>query len=711
MNRDGFLLGFLATGGQVLLLRELVASFGGSELLIGIALSGWLLWVAAGAWWGGRRRIAPGLLFVVGVFLLPLTLIATRLAPLVITDVVGEMIPLSTAFAISILMAAPVGLISGCLFPVIAQKGDRSTDSVVSVYLHEGLGAFAAGIIIVLLVGNLSSNLGTSLAVGVIVLVGLSFRAGKFRRPIALIAVLLLVVGGWFGGGNWLDNMLDRARYPGYAIEQSFDTHYGHQTVLSREGSLVLLTDNSVEAGYPDLEAAENLFIPPLIYRPGAKAVLYIGRTEFGVAQLAGGFPDIRFVAVDPRTQLSDELDRLIRTDSPFVRVSNDPTSFLSAAIPDQLFDIIILNPGSFDSYRNSRFVTAGFLKLARRHLSEDGVFFLPTSCDTDRYVTADARELLSIIYHTLADSFDSVIAWPGTRTLLLASDGTGLRLPLDTMIARSDQLPYKAEFISDAYLADRLGEIKVARLRAALTGGDVSNSIARPILATIQSWYRAKASTTDRQLLGWFVRAPYWLVAIPVLILLFFWRTTVRWKGRDRFGLFLYFVAGLVSLSLELIAFYTYQSSVGSLYSEIAVLIGTFMLGLALGTYASSHTTRPGIGRLSLATILAACLMFMFTWNLIDHRLALVYHVLFLFVVALATGSLFVAATRRYFADRKSRNRGTGYACELVGSAIGALLTTTILLPVIGLQWLLVSIAVQLVCALVGLWLASLRT
>ena len=50
MNRDGFLLGFLATATQVLLLRELVAAFGGSELFVGTALFGWLLWVAAGAW-------------------------------------------------------------------------------------------------------------------------------------------------------------------------------------------------------------------------------------------------------------------------------------------------------------------------------------------------------------------------------------------------------------------------------------------------------------------------------------------------------------------------------------------------------------------------------------------------------------------------------------------------------------------------------------
>ena len=83
-----------------------------------------------------------------------------------------------------------------------------------------------------------------------------------------------------------------------------------------------------------------------------------------------------------------------------------------------------------------------------------------------------------------------------------------------------------------------------------------------------------------------------------------------------------------------------------------------------------------------------------------------LVYHLLFLFVTALATGGLFVAATNRYYYGRSFRTRGLGYAAELAGSAIGALTAITILLPILGLIWLLIAvtvlIGVTLVCSLI---------
>jgi hypothetical protein len=134
-----------------------------------------------------------------------------------------------------------------------------------------------------------------------------------------------------------------------------------------------------------------------------------------------------------------------------------------------------------------------------------------------------------------------------------------------------------------------------------------------------------------------------------------------------------------------------------------MAVLIGTFMLGLALGTYFANCTSGFSIGGLSILTLAAAAVLFGLTWQLIDYRLALIYHALFLLVVALATGSLFVAATRRYYTSDLNENRGFGYAAELAGSAVGALLTTTVLLPVIGVNWLLFALVIICSLALVG--------
>ena len=49
-------IGFTATIAQIVLMRELVATFYGNELLFGLVLMAWLAWGAVGAW--GLARLA-----------------------------------------------------------------------------------------------------------------------------------------------------------------------------------------------------------------------------------------------------------------------------------------------------------------------------------------------------------------------------------------------------------------------------------------------------------------------------------------------------------------------------------------------------------------------------------------------------------------------------------------------------------------------------
>jgi spermidine synthase len=189
----------------------------------------------------------------------------------------------------------------------------------------------------------------------------------------------------------------------------------------------------------------------------------------------------------------------------------------------------------------------------------------------------------------------------------------------------------------------------------------------------------------------------------VSLLILIFFFVSVSLRKRRRYFGLFLYFIAGIVSLSAELISFYLYQSLAGSLYSEIAVLIAVFMLGLALGTYYSCRINKENLEYPALLLLLTAMVVFFATYDIISTGVLLFYHVCFLFTTALATGSLFVAATDRFYYGRAGANRGIGYSLELIGSSMGALLATTVLLPIMGLQLLLISIIILTAMALVG--------
>ncbi|PKK82626.1 MAG: hypothetical protein CVT49_12815 [candidate division Zixibacteria bacterium HGW-Zixibacteria-1] len=704
MNRKAFLLGFFSIGGQVLLLRELIASFNGDELLIGTALFGWLIAVAGGAGLGGIRKIKIKALplFIIGAILLPSSIITARLGPLFAISVPGEVVPFSTAALLSIAAMIPVGVISGWLFTAITREGHRPAKSIVQVYLLEGIGAFIGGVAIAALVGIVYSTLAMAFALGVVMLTLYLMPVGNRKIYIilptllAILVVIKMII-------PTLDIYLDRTKYDSFRIEKSFDTHYGHQAILSRNEMITLMTDNAAEASYPNLLQAESCLLPPFLYKPDSKNVLYIGRAEFGVMQLADSLTGVKLTALDPRKELSEAINQFIPPVAGLNRIDDDQLSYFLKHQIISKYDIIILNPGEPDNNKVSRLLTAEFLNQTKGSLEDHGILFYPAPYDTDRYISPEKSILLAALYNTFKRAFNYVILWPGETTLFFAFDDSLLNISSEQAILNSDSLSYKPQYINSIYLPDRLEELKIARLEKALQASLRANTLNRPIIPYYQAVYRSTADGLDRKLIPFILGNPQFMIILPALILALLLILIMRRRRRRAFGLFLYFIAGLVSLSLELISFYIFQSTSGSLYSEMAILIGSFMIGLALGTYYSLRINKENLEYPALLLMLTAIVVYYATYNSIGTSFALIYQICFLLTMAMATGSLFVAATDRYYYGKSESNRGLGYALEIIGSAIGALTAVTILLPLIGLQWLLISFIILLVISLIG--------
>lgn len=705
MKPQGFLLGLFSVGGQVLLLRELVSSLNGDELFIGTALFGWMIAVALGAYLGGKsiRPKNPKVLFVIGAILLPVVIIAVRWSPLMVTSVTGEVVPFAKAALISIVAMFPIGIISGWLFPLITRRIlFPASDAVIIVYLYEGIGAFVAGIAVTLCTGTVMSTLSTASSLAV-VMISLCCISRKLRRLLLVGGGCLIALGIITRFTPDLDMHLDALKYDTYEIVASFDTPHGHQSLLSHDGNFALMTGNTIEAVYPDRETAENHFVVPLCYNPVPTHPLFVGRPEFGVAQLAEGIIPTKLAAVDARPRLTGILEDALPSVSNTHWYYDDPVSFFSRKNPFTRYDIIMIDAGQPDNYLSGRYITPEFLASVKRWLTDNGILCLAMGFDTDRYISPEKKQVLGIIYNTLKGSFANVNVWPGTVTVFLSADRPRLDLSLEEIISRKNISRVPALYISEDYLYDRLGEMKVDRLRSALSVHNLVNTTEKPILTHYQALYRSTAHPIDRSILSSILGSTSWLIIIPIAILLLF-VMTCRSQDRARSnGLFLYFVAGVVSLSLELISFYLYQTMAGSLYSEMSLLIGSFMLGLAVGTYYAHKVGDAPLEYPALIILLVSIIIFLTTWNKIGTDALLPFHTLFLFVVAVATGTLFVGATNIYYGDDRQTNRGAGYAWELAGSALGALLTLTILLPVIGLTWLLISLAGLIILALGG--------
>ncbi len=692
MKRQAFLLGLFSTGAQVLMLRELVSSFHGDELLLGTALFGWLLAVAGGALVGGGRMMVHRVrkLLVLASLVLLVMIVITRLIPVVLTDSPGEFIPFTTAATMSVLLMLPVGLFSGMLFPAIAAKGRSSRQGVTQVYLFEGLGAFVGGLILTVMIGTFFTTLGMAVLLGLTVL----WVAYRPERRVVFVILLIGLHGAMLIVWNLIphvDQYLDSLKYSGYEVRLSTDTHYGHQAVFERDGHMVLVSDNTIEASSPDPVNTQNMLIPPLLYRPDATRVLYVGRSEFGLAELAAQIPQVEVTAIDPRGSLTEALKRLVPGSDSMRMLDEDPVSYVSGS--DDLYDIVILDVGLPDTYRTSRLFTPRYGQKISRLLADSGLVFFPVDIDTERYVAAEQADVLAVIHNTLLAVFDSVHLWPGEKTLFFASNTLLFDLPIDTLVGRANLLECRKDFFEEFFLRDRLNDFRVERLNQSLAGTHEINSLDKPVLPHFQAICRAKVSGGDSRLLPWLMGSVPWIPGLLIGLVAIFVTTLIGVNRQRRFGLFLYFAAGFVSLTLELISFYQYQSLAGSLYAELALLVGAFMLGLASGTYLGGRWAFRRLDAVSLLILLGATTLFMSTSLHISYGWLPLYHAVFQFAVALGTGLLFVAATRRYYCDGGPSHRGAGYATELFGSACGALLTTTVLLPLIGMQWLLLAV------------------
>jgi spermidine synthase len=706
MNRKAFLLGVFATGGQVLLLRELVAAFNGDELFIGTALFGWLLWVALSSSLKGRskRLSSPTRLFVFGIIVLPLSVAAARLSPLLIINVPGEIVPFVPAAALSVLVTLPVGWVSGALFPAIAAEGWEAGPAVVRAYLFEGIGAFAAGLLVLLSsqlgVGTLVASVSLSLLILAVLLLPTRWGAISPSVSGAILIAALAVLAPILVSP--VTKQLDRLRFPSFDILTSFDTRYSRQALLAEDSTRILMTDYAVEGVYPDLQATEYALLPPMLYRPDAKLFLFVGRTEFGVARLADSLDDIQLIAVDPRSRLTRKLEQYDLTSPNTVRINADPLSALVRGYGSLSFDAVILKVGAPDNFRTARFYTAHCFNAVKAVLKPGGIVYFETDYDTDRYVSEEVADVIAMLYHTLDATFNYVRLWPGTTTLFFASDSALRDLSDLSAVDRVTLRGYTPHYVQGYYLAERLDPFKMERLQRAISRDSVINVLSQPRLVPAQAVYRAKASKFDQALLSHLSGSTMWLWIVPVVILVGLVVLIFSGNRTAHTGLVLFFTAGIVSLSLELLSFYLYQSTVGSLYSEMAMLIGTFMLGLALGAYLTERWQVQRAELIALATLLVSILLIDLTWSRVSAPAALAYYGLFMLTVAVATGSLFVAATRRYYPPDRDGNRGLGYAVELAGSAIGALIVAPVLLPAIGLTAVFLSLSALLLLALV---------
>ena len=145
-------VGFTSIVAQILLMRELVATFYGNELLFGLVLMAWLAWVAVGSW--GLARVAVRLRFSTRAFaaglilagvLLPLQIALVRNVRSLLGVTPGAFVEFGPMVAAVILILAPLCLLTGFLFTLGARLTTEKGGTGGQAYAWESVGAVVGG--------------------------------------------------------------------------------------------------------------------------------------------------------------------------------------------------------------------------------------------------------------------------------------------------------------------------------------------------------------------------------------------------------------------------------------------------------------------------------------------------------------------------------------------------------------------------------------
>lgn len=740
-------VGFTSAIAQVLLMREVVATFYGNELLFGLVLMAWLAWVAVGAWglprWKGLGRSGERAFrrcLVLAAVVLPAQMAAVRGVRSLLGVTPGAFVPWVSAATAVLIVLAPLCLLVGLLFALGARLTVRQGGTAGQAYVWESVGALIGGVIFSFVMIRWLNSFQVALlvaSVNVSVALTLRLRSSPLNsRPAVafLLGLVALLIGGSIPIGQYLHGTTMGWPWPepksagvggGYRLVFSADSPYGRLTVRARDGQVVFY-QNGLLAFETQGTRAEEAVHFALLMDPSPQEVLLIGGGVAGDVReiLKHPVDGVTYVELDPllieaaRKHLPPESTAVLN--DPRVRViPTDGRLFVRETT--RKFDVVVLDLPAPSTGALNRFYTKEFFAEVREALKSDGIMSLGLS-SAENYWSPELERRNSSVYKTLLAVFPEVLVLPGEHDFFLASDVPLTEEPTvlaQRLVDRDVEVKQVTpEYIAYIFSTDRfegvhrlLSTAPEVRVNEDLTPVCYYYSLILWLSRVAPAVWGASEAVP---------RLGLWWIVPPALVVLL-----VRWRRRWAVP-FAIAAMGLAEMMLEVVILFSFQVLRGTVYGEMSLIIAAFMAGLALGGQGSNHVLmraaggdevdrprRSGAGSASASAGRASSYRKRAKRALIAVHAGIgVYGGLFplllslhipaprvMFpVLALTAGALagmaFPLATI-VTPGRRDRAAGLLYGADLLGGCLGALTSTVFLLPLLGIPKTCAMVAV----------------
>lgn len=744
--------GCAAAAAQILVLRQCLALFYGSELTIGLALFFWLFWTGLGSLAGGRLcpnffpepsarlRFVLVLLVLYGV-LLPLTVLWARASRSLFGLGLGELAPLELMVAVIAVVTAPICVFFGVFFASawsVAAAFGASPRATFRLYALEALGAALGGIWLHLfLVPRVpvlygAAFLGAALAAfGVWALTGRVLKRGR-SRPILMGAVAALAVSALC----LLEEPSLRWQW-GPQVVAVVDSPYRNTAILRRESQWSLMADGLWLFSYPDPQSAEDEVHLAMLQHPDPQRVLVLGPVSPESVREILRYPGIRRVdVVDPDKTVT--LLAAMAPEAASAQCGDDPRVFLWDADirrfverAESTYDVVLLNTGDPFSLGTNRFHTREFYGSVARSLRPGGLFSFAVSGGEDMLGEAQAAYFAGVM-KTLRAVFPEIVAYPGERIRLAASMDPGhLTEDPRALSDRAERLGFALRYVRDDRLENLLDPFRLDYFRSLAARKDPNgiNGDMDPegFFAASRLW----AAQFHPELAAFMHRpapslGPLWtFIAAAALALLFLGLPAAFFGFRVRAALAGAVGAmGAAQMAFQILLLFLYQIVAGALYAHITVLVSVCMAGLSVGAFVVEGVVKERgvsfedisgfLGVHGAATLFAGAMFVLWkTAGLAGFRLWPSWAVLsvfaaFGFVAGVTGGAHFALGC--LVGERVGFHRGAVggmlYGADLLGAAAAAVVTPWVWVPFLGVPKVFLAYGLVLACA----WVRSRR-
>ena len=657
---------------QIICLRQLLSTFSGNELIIGIALAVWLVLVAAGSFLGTKFTFknAFGISFLVVALSAQPSVMIIKIVRELAGFAPGEVIPLSITILWTVLSMTALCITIGIQFPLAV---GYLKEKAPEVYGLEAAGAFGGGLVFTfLLAGTVDSYSVASVITAINI--GLSCYLLRKKNLLALLIIpLVFYVAGL--------TVLSSYHYGGIEITERRESRYGEIAVFKKDNQFSVYSSEKYLFSYPDPQVEEMKAHMPMSIHPVSTHILIIGgspavireflrypvsRLDF--VEIDSTLIDIskKILTVDDRSSLQDRRVRIVAMDARrFIKTLNL-----------KHYDLIVLNMPEPSSASTNRFYTVEFFEEVKSVLHEKGILYLslPTSSG---YIGRRMQVANGSIFASLKKVFPHVEVSSEEYGIITASRHIIDTAP-DGLIAGTAQSAAGSKYFRPYILRDAFDPLKINMVKGRLNKIQTLNTDKRPVsyLYNLMLWSEIHGGTWLNAVFSLSERE------IMILISILFISVTALFLKKRNIVPFTLFTTGYVTIAFTLIVILAYQAHAGYIYEKIGLLTGTFMLGGALGAYGARRLKKP-LYWLRIYDLFLMVLMMSATALM---NVEVMFYLL-IFGAGTLGGGQFAAAAITLRGTGMSATAGKLYAVDLAGSFLGSFLTALLTVPLIGMH------------------------